>query len=168
MVYWVQDWEMMIICFIVFSMTFLVYAHFNIIYFFVICIYLEFWFCNMFSDVGVMSGAIIFIQEDWRYQEIQEVLVWILSIVSLLGSLAGGRTSDAIGRKWTIALAAIVFQSGAAIMSLAPSCQILMIGRLLAGIRIGFGVMIAPVYIAKISPSIARGTLTSFPEILWI
>ena len=121
----------------------------------------------MFSDVGVMSGAIIFIQEDLKISEKQEeVLVGILSIVSLLGSLAGGKTSDAIGRKWTIALAAIVFQSGAAIMSLAPSCQILMIGRLLAGIRIGFGVMIAPVYIAKISPSIARGTLTSFPEIL--
>ena len=120
----------------------------------------------MFSDVGVMSGAIIFIQEDLKISEKQEeVLVGILSIVSLLGSLAGGKTSDAIGRKWTIALAAIVFQSGAAIMSLAPSFQILMIGRLLAGIGLGFGVMIAPVYIAEISPSIARGSLTSFPEI---
>ncbi|XWS19567.1 hypothetical protein CRYUN_Cryun31cG0026600 [Craigia yunnanensis] len=117
-------------------------------------------------DVGVMSGAIIFIQEDLKISEIQEeVLVGILSIVSLLGSLAGGKTSDAIGRKWTIALAAIVFQSGAAIMSLAPSFPILMIGRLLAGIGLGFGVMIAPVYIAEISPSIARGSLTSFPEI---
>ncbi|EOY28316.1 Major facilitator [Theobroma cacao] len=117
-------------------------------------------------DVGVMSGAIIFIQEDLKISEVQEeVLVGILSIVSLLGSLAGGRTSDAIGRKWTIALAAVVFQSGAAIMSLAPSFQILMIGRLLAGIGIGFGVMIAPVYIAEISPSITRGSLTSFPEI---
>ncbi|XVF87522.1 hypothetical protein PTKIN_Ptkin18bG0126800 [Pterospermum kingtungense] len=117
-------------------------------------------------DVGVMSGAIIFIQEDLKISEIQEeVLVGILSIVSLLGSLAGGLTSDTIGRKWTIGLASIVFQSGAAIMSMAPSFQVLMIGRLLAGIGIGFGVMIAPVYIAEISPSIARGSLTSFPEI---
>ncbi|OMO65139.1 Sugar/inositol transporter [Corchorus olitorius] len=117
-------------------------------------------------DVGVMSGAIIFIQEDLKISEFQEeILVGILSIVSLLGSLAGGKASDAIGRKWTMALAAIVFQSGAAVMSLAPSFQVLMIGRLLAGIGIGFGVMIAPVYIAEISPSIARGSLTSFPEI---
>lgn len=117
-------------------------------------------------DVGVMSGAIIFIKEDLKISEIQEeVLVGILSIVSLFGSLAGGKTSDAIGRKWTIALASIVFQSGAAIMALAPSFQILMIGRLLAGIGIGFGVMIAPVYIVEISPSISRGSLTSFPEI---
>ncbi|KAK0579210.1 hypothetical protein LWI29_022894 [Acer saccharum] len=63
-------------------------------------------------DVGVMSGAIIFIQEDLKISEVQvEILVGILSIISLLGSLAGGKTSDILGRKWTIALAAIVFQS---------------------------------------------------------
>lgn len=113
-----------------------------------------------------MSGAILFIQEDLKISEVQEeVLVGCLSIISLLGSLAGGRTSDAIGRKWTMALAALVFQTGAAVMTLAPSFQILMIGRLLAGVGIGLGVMIAPVYIAEISPTVARGSLTSFPEI---
>ncbi|OMO59770.1 Sugar/inositol transporter [Corchorus capsularis] len=117
-------------------------------------------------DVGVMSGAIIFIQEDLKITEVQEeVLVGILSIISLLGSLGGGRTSDIIGRKWTMAFAAVVFQIGAAIMTLAPSFEILMIGRILAGVGIGFGVMIAPVYIAEISPTIERGSLTSFPEI---
>lgn len=117
-------------------------------------------------DVGVMSGAILFIQEDLKITEVQEeVLVGCLSIISLLGSLAGGKTSDAIGRKWTIALAAFVFQTGAAVMALAPSFPVLIVGRLLAGVGIGFGVMIAPVYIAEISPAITRGSLTSFPEI---
>ena len=80
--------------------------------------------CNLYflsTDVGVMSGAILFIQEDLKITEVQvEVLVGILSIISLLGSLAGGKTSDAIGRKWTMAFASIVFQSGAAIMALTP------------------------------------------------
>lgn len=117
-------------------------------------------------DVGVMSGAIIFIQEDLKITEVQEeVLIGCLSILSLFGSLAGGRTSDIIGRKWTMALAAIVFQTGAATMTLAPSFEVLIIGRFLAGIGIGFGVMIAPIYIAEISPSVTRGSLTSFPEI---
>lgn len=117
-------------------------------------------------DVGVMSGAILFIQEDLKITEVQEeILVGSLSVVSLFGSLAGGRASDALGRKWTMGLAAIIFQAGAAIMTLAPSFQVLMLGRLLAGVGIGFGVMIAPVYIAEISPSIARGSFTSFPEI---
>ncbi|CAN4094125.1 unnamed protein product [Withania somnifera] len=117
-------------------------------------------------DVGVMSGAILFIQEDLKITEVQqEVLIGVLSIISLLGSLGGGRTSDAIGRKWTMGLAAAVFQIGAAVMTIAPSFEILMVGRILAGVGIGFGVMIAPVYIAEISPTIARGSLTSFPEI---
>ncbi|KAF8660068.1 hypothetical protein HU200_058031 [Digitaria exilis] len=46
-----------------------------------------------------------------------------------------------------------------------PVLPVLMIGRLLAGIGIGFGVMIAPVYIAEISPAASRGSFTSFPEI---
>ncbi|THG23716.1 probable polyol transporter 4 [Camellia sinensis] len=117
-------------------------------------------------DVGVMSGAILFIQEDLHINEVQEeILIGILSIISLLGSLAGGKTSDAIGRKWTMGFAAVVFQTGAAIMALAPSFTILMIGRLLAGVGIGFGVMIAPIYIAEIAPAVTRGSLTSFPEI---
>lgn len=117
-------------------------------------------------DVGVMSGCILFIQRDLHINEVQqEVLVGCLSFISLLGSLAGGRTSDAVGRKWTIGLAAVVFQAGAAVMTLAPSFQVLMVGRLLAGVGIGFGVMIAPVYIAEISPAASRGSFTSFPEI---
>ncbi|GLU06466.1 hypothetical protein SLE2022_234990 [Rubroshorea leprosula] len=117
-------------------------------------------------DIGVMSGAIIFMQEDLKITEVQEeVLVGILSIVSILGSLIGGKTADLVGRKWTMALAALVFQIGVAIMAVAPSFQILMTGRLLCGVGIGLGGMIAPVYIAEIPPSVGRGFLTSFLEI---
>ena len=75
-----------------------------------------------------MSGAIIFIQEDLKITELQEeILIGSLSIISILGSLAGGRVSDAVGRKWSMGLAAIIFQIGAAIMTLAPSFEFLMI-----------------------------------------
>ncbi|CAO2814466.1 unnamed protein product [Amaranthus hypochondriacus] len=117
-------------------------------------------------DVGVMSGAIIFIHEELNINEVQqEVLVGCLSIVSLIGSLAGGRTSDAIGRKWTMAIGAVIFQLGGLIMTIAHSFEILMLGRLLSGIGIGFGATIMGVYIAEISPAVSRGFLTTFPEI---
>jgi MFS family permease len=113
-----------------------------------------------------MSGCIIFIQKDLHINEVQqEVLVGCLSFISLLGSLAAGRTSDAIGRKWTIGLAAAIFQVGAAVMTLASSFAVLMAGRLLAGVGIGFGLMVAPVYISEISPAALRGSFASFPEI---
>ncbi|XP_020149514.2 probable polyol transporter 4 isoform X1 [Aegilops tauschii subsp. strangulata] len=132
-------------------------------------------FCSVFAslnhvllgyDVGVMSGCIIFIQKDLHIDQVQqEVLVGCLSFISLLGSLAAGRTSDAIGRKRTIGLAAAIFQAGAAVMALAPSFAALMAGRLLAGVGIGFGLMVAPVYISEISPAALRGSLASLPEI---
>ncbi|KAL1135276.1 hypothetical protein V6Z11_A12G163600 [Gossypium hirsutum] len=73
-----------------------------------------------------------------------------------------------MGIKWTMAFAAALFQIGAAIMTFASSFQVLMIGRILAGIGIGFGVMVAPVYIVEISPTVDRGSLTPFPEIFII
>lgn len=122
--------------------------------------------CFGAPDVGVMSGCIIFIQKDLGINSVQqEILVGCLSFISLLGSLAAGRTSDAVGRKRTIGLAAAVFQAGALIMTLAPSFSVLMAGRLLAGVGIGFGLMVAPVYISEISPASQRGAMASFPEI---
>lgn len=50
-------------------------------------------------------------------------------------------------------------------MTFAYSFKILMVGRLLSGIGIGFGATIMGVYIAEISPAISRGFLTTFPEI---
>ncbi|KAI3765051.1 hypothetical protein L2E82_15075 [Cichorium intybus] len=117
-------------------------------------------------DVGVMSGAIIFIQQDLNISEVQvEVVVGILNIVSLIGSLAGGKASDNIGRKGTMALGAFIFQFGVILMSMAPNFGILLIGRLVTGIGIGFAILIVPIYIVEISPTTSRGLLTSFPEI---
>ncbi|CAM8943501.1 unnamed protein product [Rhodiola kirilowii] len=51
-------------------------------------------------DIGVMSGAIIFIQKDLKLTDVQiEILAGILSLYSLLGAFAAGRTSDYIGRR---------------------------------------------------------------------
>ena len=60
-----------------------------------ICQSFRFVALSLSADVGVMSGCIIFIQKDLHIDEVQqEVLVGCLSFISLLGSLAAGRTSD--------------------------------------------------------------------------
>ncbi|KAI5054138.1 hypothetical protein GOP47_0004629 [Adiantum capillus-veneris] len=117
-------------------------------------------------DVGVISGAVLFIKEDLKIDEVQEeVLVSALSIVSLAGGAVAGRLADAVGRRWTMAVSACVFLVGALVMGLAPSFFILMIGRLLAGIGVGLALMVAPVYTAEVAPASSRGSLVSLPEI---
>ncbi|XP_050216320.1 polyol transporter 5-like [Mercurialis annua] len=117
-------------------------------------------------DIGVMSGAVLYIKDDLGITSTQvEVLVGCLNLCSLIGSFASGRTSDYIGRRYTIVLAAATFLIGAILMGLAPSFGFLMAGRVVAGIGVGYSLMIAPVYTAELSPAMTRGFLSSLPEV---
>ncbi|OMO63451.1 Sugar/inositol transporter [Corchorus olitorius] len=117
-------------------------------------------------DIGVMSGAIIFIKEDLKINDSQvEILVGILNLYCLVGSCAAGRTSDWIGRRYTIVFACVIFFVGALLMGFATNYAFLMVGRFVAGIGVGYALMIAPVYTAEVSPASSRGFLTSFPEV---
>lgn len=113
-----------------------------------------------------MSGAMIFIKEDLKINDVQvEVLAGILNLCALIGSLTAGRTSDYIGRRYTIVLSSVIFLVGAILMGYGPNYAVLMAGRCIAGIGVGFALMIAPVYSAEISSPTSRGTLTSLPEL---
>ncbi|XP_027358635.1 probable polyol transporter 6 [Abrus precatorius] len=117
-------------------------------------------------DIGVMSGATLYIREDLKISSVEvEVLVGCLNVCSLIGSLASGKTSDWIGRRYTIMIAAATFLIGALLMGLAPSFPFLMAGRVVAGIGVGYSLMISPVYVAELSPALTRGFLTSLPEV---
>lgn len=121
--------------------------------------------CNS-PDTGVMSGAMIFIEDDLEINDIQvSVLAGILNLCALVGSLIAGRVSDYIGRRYTIVLAASIFLIGSVLMGYGPTYAILLMGRCIAGIGVGFALMIAPVYTAEISPPSSRGFLTSLPDI---
>lgn len=64
-----------------------------------------------------------------------ENLVSSLNVCSLTGSLLSGKTSDLIGRRYTIVLAATTFLAGAIVMGLAPNYGLFWwIGHLLSGI----------------------------------
>ncbi|RVW26603.1 hypothetical protein VitviT2T_005494 [Vitis vinifera] len=117
-------------------------------------------------DTGVMSGAMLFIKEDLKVNDTQvSVLAGILNVCALVGSLAAGRTSDFLGRRYTIVLASIIFLVGSVLMGYAPNYAVLLTGRCTAGIGVGYALMIAPVYSAEISSPKSRGFLTSLPEL---
>ena len=118
------------------------------------------------TDIGVMSGAIIYIKDDLKISDVQvEILAGILNLYSLIGSCAAGRTSDWIGRRYTIVVSQAIFFAGAGLMGFATNYAFLMVGRFVAGVGVGYALMIAPVYTAEVSPASIRGFLTSFPEV---
>ncbi|KAJ0077354.1 hypothetical protein Patl1_36353 [Pistacia atlantica] len=117
-------------------------------------------------DIGVMSGAAIYIKKDLKISDVEvEVLAGIINLYSLFGAAAAGRTSDWIGRRYTIVLAGAIFFVGALLMGFATNYAFLMVGRFVAGIGVGYALMIAPVYTSELSPAASRGFLSSFPEV---
>jgi len=100
-------------------------------------------------DVGVMSGASLYIQKDLQITDMQvEIMIGILSLYALVGSFAAARTSDWIGRRYTVVIAAATFFSGSLLMGFAVNYAMLMVGRFVTGIGVGYAIMVAPVYTA--------------------
>ncbi|KAK6797801.1 hypothetical protein RDI58_005503 [Solanum bulbocastanum] len=117
-------------------------------------------------DTGVMSGAMIYVKKEFQINDAKtEILAGILNLCALVGSLCAGRTSDKIGRRNTIMVASVIFMIGSILMGYGPSYIALLVGRCIAGVGVGFALMIAPVYSAEVSSPSSRGFLTSLPEI---
>ncbi|KAL5987442.1 hypothetical protein ACLOJK_038608, partial [Asimina triloba] len=80
--------------------------------------------------ISVMSGAALFIKDDLKLDDTKiEVLMGIINLYSLVGSAVASRTSDWIGRHWTLIVDAIIFFLGAVLMAVATNYAFLMIGR---------------------------------------
>ncbi|KAL4309668.1 hypothetical protein GQ457_01G000260 [Hibiscus cannabinus] len=64
-------------------------------------------------DIGVMSGAIMFIKEDLRISDVRiEILVGVLNLYCLVGSIVAGKVADWIGRRYTMVLANVCINVG--------------------------------------------------------
>ncbi|XP_020216857.1 probable polyol transporter 6 [Cajanus cajan] len=115
---------------------------------------------------AVMSGALIFIQEDLQSSDLEiQLLVGMSHLCALPASLVAGSTSDYLGRRYTIILASIAFLLGSALMGYGPSYPILMIGNCIVGVGVAFALVVAPVYSTEISPPSSRGFFTSLPTL---
>lgn len=117
-------------------------------------------------DVGVISGAIKYIVLDFGLSTLQKgVIVSSLNLVAAGGGLIAGTVSDALGRKKSIAAACVVFITGSIIKIAANGFGMLLLGRIITGVGVGCGFVVAPVYIAEITPPRVRGRLTSLTDI---
>ncbi|KAM7256503.1 hypothetical protein ACFE04_012244 [Oxalis oulophora] len=116
-------------------------------------------------DTGVISGALLYIKDDFeavRHSSfLQETIVSMALVGAIIGAASGGWINDRYGRKKATLLADVIFTVGAIVMAAAPDPYVLIIGRLLIGLGVGVASMTAPVYIAEASPVEIRGGLVS-------
>ncbi|HEY8971638.1 MAG TPA: MFS transporter, partial [Puia sp.] len=115
-------------------------------------------------DTSVISGAIEFIETRAVFNLNELEKGWTVSCI-ILGCMAGcmftGALSDKYGRKRLLIVTALVFLLSSLGCALANSYSIFIINRIIAGLAVGSASMLAPIYIAEVSPARHRGKLVS-------
>ncbi|KAJ1400343.1 Sugar/inositol transporter [Sesbania bispinosa] len=114
-------------------------------------------------DTGVISGALLYIREDFEEVDkktwLQETIVSMAVAGAIIGAAFGGWMNDKLGRKKSILTADVLFFAGAIVMAVAPVPWVIIIGRVLVGLGVGMASMTAPLYISEVSPAAIRGAL---------
>jgi len=113
-------------------------------------------------DTGVIAGAMLFIVPDFNLGPAQQgLVVSAVTFGALFGALAGGTSSDYIGRRRTNIVAGMSFIAGSLLSATAPNVDVLIASRVVIGLGIGLTSVAAPMYIAELSPARNRGKLVS-------
>lgn len=117
-------------------------------------------------DASVISGVVGFIEVEFDLSDLE--LGWAVSSLTLsstLAMLASGPLSNQVGRRKVLYLAAILYAFSAIGSALAPSYILLVLARMVGGLGVGASLIIAPMYIAEISPPALRGRMVSFNQL---
>jgi len=117
-------------------------------------------------DASVISGVNKFIEIEFQLTKLQ--LGWAVGSLTLTATLAmmvAGPWSDRVGRKRVLTIAALLYSVSAIASALAPNFTILVIARMVGGLGVGISLIIAPMYIAEISPPEMRGRMVSFNQL---
>ncbi|KAL3420408.1 MFS monosaccharide transporter [Phlyctema vagabunda] len=91
----------------------------------------------------------------------QSLVTSILSAGTFFGAIIGGDIADFIGRRWTIIMGCAIFSVGCILETASTGLGVMVAGRLIAGLGVGFISAIIILYMSEIAPKKVRGTLVS-------
>lgn len=117
-------------------------------------------------DMGIISGALLYINQTWEMNAVQQGWLVASAIVgSIIGAAANGFLADFYGRKKIISITALIFIIGSVMCGYAASAGWLITSRIIIGIAVGMISFVAPIYLSEIAPEKIRGTLVSLYQL---
>lgn len=120
-------------------------------------------------DIGVMTGALPFLESDWHLQHSAATLGWITSAVmfgAIFGGALAGQLADRLGRRKSILIAALIFVVGSVLSALAPhdGSDYLIGVRIFLGLAVGAASALVPAYMSEMAPARLRGRLSGINQ----
>ena len=116
-------------------------------------------------DTAVINGAVIALQKTFAASSLMIGLAVSLALLgSAVGALLAGRIADRIGRVRAMLIAAAAFFISAIGSGLPITIWDFIAWRVLGGMAVGAASVLAPAYIAEISPAFLRGRLGSLQQ----
>lgn len=113
-------------------------------------------------DMGVISGALLFIKSDWNLGEGQQSLLVSAAIIgAIVGAAGNGFLADLYGRKKVIVATAVIFIVASVLCAFSPDITWLVLSRMIIGLAVGMVNFVVPVYLSEIAPQRIRGMLVS-------
>jgi sugar porter (SP) family MFS transporter len=117
-------------------------------------------------DISVISGTIPFIQDYFGLTE--SMKGWVVSS-ALIGCIIGasfvGKLGDRYGRKNVLLVTSVLFGFSAIGTGLADSIPSFIFYRIAGGLAVGGASVLAPMYIAEVSPAQVRGRMVSINQL---
>ncbi|MGX4593116.1 sugar porter family MFS transporter [Leuconostoc sp. JNUCC 76] len=121
-------------------------------------------------DIGVMTGALPFLQKDWNLTD-AGTIGWITSTLMLgaiLGGALAGQLSDKLGRRRMILASSFIFAVGALMAGISPNNGVawLLFARFLLGLAVGAASALVPSYMSEMAPAKTRGRLSGLNQLM--
>lgn len=116
-------------------------------------------------DIAVINGAILLLKQQFQLGELEtEFAASALLAGCIVGAGIAGPLSDRFGRRGILIVSAILFAISSIGAALPRNLTEFAAARLLGGVAIGMASVLAPLYIAEVSPPHIRGRLVSLNQ----
>jgi len=117
-------------------------------------------------DLSIISGALPFLTKHFALDAAGEGWATSSAILgAILGPLAGVWLADAVGRRKTLAIAAVCFMTSAIGTAIPQTFAQFVFWRMVGGVGVGLAAVTSPMYIAEIAPAHLRGRLVTVNQL---
>ncbi|MBA7590010.1 Major myo-inositol transporter IolT [subsurface metagenome] len=141
-------------------------ANYNLLYVYFICLVAALGGLMFGFDLGIITGVIPYIEYQFSLSGFSlGLVVAIFELGAMAGALSTARIADKYGRKKTLIACALMLTVTAVGVAFASGAVLLAIWRFAQGICVGAASVLAPMYIAEVSPAKVRGRLVSIYQL---